>query len=284
MATLECKSVQRGIPSKRVTVEHITDEQVVQARRELDRLIRSETQRSDAVANAFVSVAAMCPAANPSDLWQHVIYRHLLSKRWNDAAWKRVSGFALERAFTRIYSPRLEPHGVRMRLLKKSDADTFLHSIGADIRSTKVDLFLEGQHTDRWIIFGAAHVKSSIAERIQDDVPASAAFMSRGFASIALTMDAKSYPPPHGNCINYGELGGRSLGVEKARIKRGYIETFGQFDGLFSFNLRTPASEGQTASGKRIYTLPLYGSQPDALVVFILERWNTWRKANLEKS
>jgi hypothetical protein len=264
-------------------VEGITDAEVVQARQQLDELLVKEAQRSDAVANALLLLAAMCPTANSSDLWQHVIYRHLLDRGWNDAAWKRVSGFALERAFVRIYSPRLEPHGVRMRILKKSDADIFLHGIGTDTRSTKVDLFLEGYHGDRWIIFGAAHVKSSIAERIQDDVPASAAFMSRGFISVALTMDAKSYPPPHGNCINYGELGGRSVGVDKARIKRGYIENLGQFDGLFSFNLRTPPSIGATASGKRIYSMLLYGPQPDALVSFLRDGWKAWRRQNLGK-
>jgi hypothetical protein len=31
-----------------------------------------------------------------------------------------------------------------------------------------------------WVVFGSSHVKSSIAERIQDDVPASLAFMQRG--------------------------------------------------------------------------------------------------------
>src|SRR3984957_10139117 len=68
VAILECKSVQPGVPSKHVTVDNITDAEVRQARAELDKLIVSLDQRSDAVANAFVSVAAMCPAANPSDL------------------------------------------------------------------------------------------------------------------------------------------------------------------------------------------------------------------------
>jgi hypothetical protein len=86
-------------------------------------------------------------------------------------------------------------------------------------------------------------------------------------------MDAKSYPPPHGNCINYGELGGRSLGIEKERLKRNYIEIAGQFDGLFSFNLRTPPSEAETLSGKRIYTMSLHDESPDQLVRFLMEQW-----------
>ena len=118
-----------------------------------------------------------------------------------------------------------------------------------------------------------AHVKASTAERIQDDVPASVSIMNSGLVSIILTMDVKSYPPPHGNCVNYGELGGRSVGRDRQRIKRDYIEVAGQFDGLFSFNLRTPECPLHTESGKRIHTLSLSESQPDKLVRFIRERW-----------
>jgi hypothetical protein len=158
-----------------------------------------------------------------------------------------------------------------MRILSAPDANRLMSSLGiTETRATKVDLFLEGESEKSWRIFGVAHVKSSIAERIQDDVPASRAFMERGFLSIALTMDAKSYPPPHGNCINYGELGGRSLGIEKERLKRSYIEIAGQFDGLFSFNLRTPPSQGTTPSGKRIYTMSLHDESPDQLVRFLI--------------
>lgn len=102
--------------------------------------------------------------------------------------------------------------------------------------------------------------------------------MERGLLSIALTMDSKSSPPP-GNCINYGEFGGRSVGVEKERLKRGYIETTGQFDGLFSFNLNTPPSTGPTLSGKRIYTMSLHEPQPDQLVRFLVDRWATHKAA-----
>lgn len=95
--------------------------------------------------------------------------------------------------------------------------------------------------------------------------------MAAGLVSIALTMDAKSFPPPHGDCVNYGELGGRSRGVEKERLKRNYVEVNGQFDGLFSFNLRTPESPARTPSGKRIHTLSLGEDQPDKLVRFLAD-------------
>jgi hypothetical protein len=250
MAKVECRSVQLGVSSVWVDLEHITDAQVKRARARLDWHIASGGEQvSTAVANAFLEVAASCPQANPSDLWQHVIYRHLLERGWNDAQWKRVSGFALERAFVSLYQPRLLPHGIRMHILGSGQANKLLAKLGiVDTKSTKVDLFIEGNRGGEWLVFGAAHVKSSIAERIQDDVPASLAFMQRQLLSIVITMDAKSYPPPHGNGINYGELGGRSIGVDKERLKRGYIETSGQFDGLFS---RSTYVRRQAASRQR---------------------------------
>lgn len=276
MAVIECKSAQPEEPSVWVEVPGITDRQVAEARADLDRRIRSKKQESDALAAAFAEVVQACPQANPSDLWQHVLYRHLLNQGWNDNKWKRVSGFALERALVRIYEPRLERCGLRMRALPQAEAERFLNTLDDPVQPSKVDLFLESEASGGRHVFGAAHVKASIAERIQDDVPASSAFMSAGLVSVALTLDAKSYPPPHGDCVNYGELGGRSPGIEKARQKRDYVESAGQFDGLFSFNLRTPPSDGDTPSGKRIYTLSLNEAQPDQLVRFLRARWEDY--------
>jgi hypothetical protein len=275
MAKVECRSVQKGVPSVWVELDNITDAEVAHARKRLDwHIARPGVQVSTGVSDAFIEVAGACPKANPSDLWHHVIYRHLLDKGWNDAQWKRVSGFALERAFVDVYRPRLAPHQIRMHILSSKEANKVLAKVGITAtKSTKVDLFIEGQRGHEWLVFGSAHVKSSIAERIQDDVPASLAFMKQGLLSIVITMDMKSYPPPHGIGINYGELGGRSMGVEKERLKRGYIETTGQFDALFSFNLRTPPSGPKTASGKRIYTMSLHDEQPDQLVQLLVKHW-----------
>ena len=275
MAIIECKSVQPNVPSRWVQVDGITDEDVAVAHARLDQLLETEKQVSDAVARAFVAVVEMCPEANPSDLWQHVIYRHLLDRGWSDNRWKRVSGFALERALVTIYTPRLASYGLRIRIFSEEEANRFLTDMGTEIRATKVDIFLEGKASGKWRVFGAAHVKASIAERIQDDVPASRAFMDAGLVSIVLTMDAKSYPPPHGDCVNYGELGGRSVGVDKDRLKRSYIEEHGQFDGLFSFNLRTPPSPTNTPSGSRIHTMSLSNEDPDHLVRFLIHKWIT---------
>lgn len=282
MAILECRSSQRGVDSAWVEVDNITDDEVRLTWARLDAHLLGGEQISTAVANSFVELTQLAPHANPSDLWQHVIYRRLLEIGWSDNRWKRVSGFALERALVKIYQPRLLPYGIRMRILTSFEANNFLSALGIrDIKSSKVDLFIEGRHHDNWYVFGAAHVKSSIAERIQDDVPASTEFMSKGLMSIALTMDAKSYPPPHGICINYGELGGRSFDVDKERIKRNYIEVSGQFDGLFSFNLRTPPSQNITPSGKKIYTMSLHEVNPDQLVGFIVNRWESQHKPSI---
>lgn len=274
MARVECRSAQKGVESQWVEIDGITDNQAAAARAELDARLQGTEQISTAVALVFVELTRHCPTANPSDLWQHIIYRHLLDSGWSDQRWKRVSGFALERAFVALYDPRLIPLGIRMQIFSAPDANRLLTELGIkDIRATKIDLFIQGKVGPRWKVFGAAHVKSSIAERIQDDVPASQAFMERGLTSIAITMDAKSYPPPHGNCVNYGELGGRSFEVEKDRLKRRYVEVDGQFDALFSFNLRTPASPAKTQSGNRIITMSLHEPEPDPLVRFLSDAW-----------
>lgn len=277
MARIECKSAQVNVPSVWVEVQGITDDKVTEIYDLLDQLLESEDQVSTAVAQALVVASRTNPEANPSDLWQHVIYRHLLDRGWNDNRWKRASGFALEKALADIYEPRLALYGLRMRRLPRHEAESFLATLQTDVPVTKVDLFLEEESTSGWRTFGAAHIKASIAERIQDDVPASQAFMAAGLLSIVLTMDAKSFPPPHGDCINYGELGGRSYGVEKDRLKRNYVEVKGQFDALFSFNRRTPESSIQTPSGKRIYTLSLSEDQPDKLVRFLADRFGLLR-------
>ncbi len=160
--------------------------------------------------------------------------------------------------------------------MSSSKANLILERLGIkDIKSTKVDLFIEGKHDSKWFVCGCVHVKSSIAERIQDDVPASLAFKAAGLLSILITMDTKSYPPPHGSGINYGELGGRSMSVKKERLKRVYVEIAGQFDGLFSFNSRTPPSTEETVSGKRIHTLSMHDQQPDQIVQMIVSHWKT---------
>ena len=81
-------------------------------------------------------------------------------------------------------------------------------------------------------------------------------------------MDAKMYPPPHGDAVIRGELG-HSRGGDKRR----YFEVAGQFSGCYSFNKRTLPSHDQTLSGARIYTLTFTEKQPDVLIRDVLRAW-----------
>ena len=110
----------------------------------------------------------------------------------------------------------------------------------------------------------------SIAERLADDVPASKALMRKGVWSAIATIDAKMFPPPHGDGVVNGELG------LNARDKRKYFEVAGQFSGCYSFNLRTPPSAAKTKSGRRINTLSFTKPQPDLLVKHICAAWKAF--------
>jgi hypothetical protein len=278
MAKIEIKptAFKPGAKSVWVELDCISDTELKEMKQMLRDELSSGKDVSDAFAHAFVSAISHCKKANPSDVWQHIVYRTALEIGFSDQQWKRISGFALERALTAIYNPRLEPLGLRMKVLSKVEAHSILASLGVrgEIKKDKIDAIIEKESKGRWQIKAGLHVKASLAERIQDDVPASLALMDRRILSIVLTMDSKSFPPPHGDGVNHGELGGRnwSEGDQKYRIKRQYIEEDGQFDALFSFNLRTPPSGAKTPSGKKIYTLGLYDKQPDQFVQFLAQK------------
>jgi hypothetical protein len=278
MARIEIKptAFKPGAVSAWVEIECVTDAELAQMKACLRAEIESGKDVSDAFAHAFVTAATLCKKANPSDVWQHIIYRTALEIGYSDQQWKRISGFALERALVAIYNPRLAEFGLRMRMLGKVEAHEIFQALGAkgEIKKDKIDAVIEKESKGKWILRAGLHVKSSLAERIQDDVPASLALMKRKILSIVLTMDSKSFPPPHGNGVNHGELGGRNFqeGDQKYRIKRQYVEDDGQFDALFSFNLRTPPSGSKTASGKKIYTLGLFEKQPDQFIQFLISK------------
>ncbi len=245
-------------------------------------LITAELQRPkiknrDVIADAFLYVLRRSPGANASDLWHHVVYRLycelLATHRHQDAkqSWVRASGDALEMTVGRLYAPVLELHRVRITaLIGRDQKQAALEAMGltAKVGGSKLDvgLYLEvgaGGHR----IFGGVHVKASLAERISDDVPASRAMMTNGYFSPLWTLDVKSFPPPHGNLINKGELGT----PEAPSDKRKYIEEHGDFDNCYSANSRTVPSRGVTSSSKRIYTLNLL-NQPDQFAQDVIAR------------
>jgi hypothetical protein len=229
--------------------------------------------KTNGLTESYLSALQQCPQANPSDLWLYVMHLEYVSSIGNEQSWKRTSGFAFERVLQKHYDKILKKYGYDFKVNTKDEQLELLEQFGlspSDIPLAKLDMAIKDIKTSK--IVCATHVKVSIAERISDDAPASRKLMQVGCPSIIITLDMKHYPPPHGDGINYGELGGRlaAKGLTKEyQQKRGYIEDSGDFDALFSYNLRTPPSKGKTKSGKRIYTLSFSESQPDSFVKWI---------------
>lgn len=256
-----------------VELAGITEEVYLQVSDLLGGEIERERQTYLGVAAAMETAVRLCPEANPADLWVHLIYNQFRTRFIrSDQSWKRVGGQAFEQVLLNIYRPRLEPYEINLRKSIPADAEYFgLRERG--LGSAKTDLVLEGIHNKELHHFGVIHVKGSIAERLNDDTPASVALIQQGYWSSIATMDAKMFPPPHGDGVVRGELGKTKRGD-----KRGYFEIAGQFAGCYSFNLRTPPSKGDTPSGRRIHALSLSENQPDVLVRDIQDAWMTFRQ------
>ncbi len=243
-----------------------------------------------AISEAYVYAVELCPAADPSDVWQHIIYRIYIDEGNNEQSWKRASGQGFEYAFAKIYNPRLALYGIRLVVLSKNSAEKALREMKLDgvIEPSKMDIAIEGNCNEQendWRIFGVIHAKTSLAERIKDDAPASRIIMENGFISVAATLDSKSFPPPHGDGVNYGELGGRTFasGLKENQPKRNYFERDGDFTNCYSYNLRTPPSPPITPSGNRIKTLSFSESQPDEFVSDIQTFWLAVKVETCEK-
>jgi hypothetical protein len=263
----------KNIVSVEVQIEGINEaeyEQII----DLFKTYLKSKSKSDAVAEAYLYALSKCPQANPADLWWHVIYRFYLSQ-YSDQSWKRTAGYGLERAFVKFYAPLLEKYNIRIACLSGLEALQAMQVMGiADkIGRSKLDVILEGKcDDDSSKIFGGVHIKSSLAERIQDDVPASLAMMEAGYWSGFFTLDAKAFPPPHGDGVVRGELGFRS--TPEGALKRNYFERDGQFDNCYSYNLQTIPSANETISGKKIYTLSFSDPKPDQFMQDVIQNWH----------
>ena len=255
-----------------VTIEGISQDVYNNIRKNVREKI-NELGKTNGIVTAYLSALQQCPKANPSDLWLYGMYLEYISSIGNDQSWKRTSGFAFERVLQKQYEKILKNYGKEFKVNTKNEQLKLLEQFGlsrADIPLAKLDMAVIDIKTSK-IVCGI-HVKASIAERISDDAPASRKLIEVGCPSAIITLDMKHYPPPHGDGINYGELGGRpaAKGLEKQyQQKRSYIEESGDFDALFSYNLRTPPSKGKTKSGKCIYTLSFSESQPDSFVKWV---------------
>lgn len=230
-------------------------------------LAQAKTKNREAICKAFLYILAKSAGANASDLWHHVVYRRycetLNKHRPQDPkqSWVRASGDALEIVIERLYTPVFAPHKIRIAaLLSRNQKRAALQSmeLGVGVGSDKLDVALYKKSRHVWKLFAGVHVKASLPERVSDDVPCSRAMMAKGYWSPLWTLDVKSFPPPHGDLVNRGELGSPASPSEK----RKYVEEHGDFDHCYSANARTHPSTGTTPSGKRIYTLNLV-TQPD---------------------
>jgi hypothetical protein len=215
------------------------------------------------------------PDLNPSDVYQHIIYRIYIREYKRSKAeqsWVRAGGEALELFIQRRYQSALKLQGIVIRaLLSSQEKAKALREMGlsGSVGDSKLDLALYGNIEGELVIFGGVHSKASLAERVSDDVPCSVAMMNKGYVSILYTFDSKSFPPPLGDLVNRGELGSDIQPSDKRR----YIEEHGSFDVCFSYNLRSRPSALETPSGKRIYVSSLKPNA-DLFPNFVVTRWN----------
>jgi hypothetical protein len=230
-------------------------------------LVNSTAKGRESIASAFQRAIEICPNENPSDLWHHVLYRIYIQEKIAanpSQSWVRTSGEALELALCEIYNQKILSLGLRLRPLIGTSAKQIIINqmhLGKLMGSSKIDIVLEGlgcggSNLSEYGIIGIVHMKASLAERVSDDVPASRQIMAAGYQSILMTLDVKSFPPPHGDLVNRGEFGTDVTPSDK----RKYIETHGEFSACFSYNTRTMPSPVTTASGRRIYVSGLSGT------------------------
>ena len=227
-----------------------------------------EVKNREAICSAFLNLVRRSPAANPSDLWHHVVYRlycEILPKTRNQnpsQSWVRASGDALELFLERWYGSVLLPHGITIAaLIGRAQKRATLVSFGISkvVGDSKLDVALARIIAkDQRTPFGGVHVKASLAERVSGDIPCSRALQKNGYLSPLWTLDVKSFPPPHGDLVNRGELGTHASPSEK----RKYVEVHGDFDHCYTANTRSIASSPKTKSGKRVIVRDL-AHQPD---------------------
>lgn len=259
-----------------VILENVSDDQYSLISRFLSERLAAGDKAFDAIAATFVKAIRLCPDANPSDLWRYLVYRPYLSQR-SDQSWKRAGGQGLEVFLVNYYNPLFQKHGIKLVWLSRAGATTAFSEMGIVDRvgRSKLDIALIGRCSDdTWRVFGGAHVKASLAERISDDVPASVAMQEKGYFTPLLTLDMKAFPPPHGDEVNRGELQFPQRPGEQSD-KRNYFERDGLFSCCYSYNQRTPPTpEGSHAKAK-IKTLYFSEGSTDCFMDDTILAWNS---------
>ncbi len=269
---------------KEVFLEAITETQYLKVEEYVSNLFaglnvsRPKLKNREAITQALEFAVNELPDLNPSDIYQHIIYRIYLReyrKSKPEQSWVRAGGEALELFIERRYSPVLESYEISIKALLSSKAKAeVLKEMGlaGKVGDSKLDLVLYGNYEGQKVVFGGVHSKASLAERVSDDVPCSEAMMKQGFTSFLYTFDSKSFPPPAGDLVNRGEMGTN----EQPSDKRRYIEEHGSFDACFSYNLRTIPSLKSTPSGKRIFVCSLKPAE-DVFPSKIVAAWEKYK-------
>ena|SRR5437879_577184 len=136
---------------------------------------------SSAIAESFLSLVRGNAAVNPSDVWRYIISPAFCDPRNHPASsakknfeqsFKRTGGWAFERILVTHYSEFLARRGI---VLTKAGGGQLLQSmrLAREVPLDKIDLFIVNQEGPSPLPLGVIHLKSSIAERRTDDVPAS---------------------------------------------------------------------------------------------------------------
>lgn len=258
----------RGLKAH-VDLQHISEDEYARIQAYYVPLINDASMKSrEAIGGAFVFATNLCPNANPSDIWHHVLYRTYTREKIGtnpEQSWVRTSGEGYEIALVERYNPVLAPHGIRLSsLISGREKVIALDRMGltGKVGGSKVDVLIEkkgagmARGKDGFGIVGGIHAKVSLAERVSDDIPASRIMMAEGLLSVLSTLDVKSFPPPHGDLVNRGELGSLATPSDKRR----YIEGHGDFSACFSYNLRTVPSVNVTTSGRKIFVSGFAGA------------------------
>ena len=271
---------------KEVFLEGITRENYLCVEEYVSNLFTSlnavhpRLKNREAIAQALGFAVDELPNLNPSDIYQHIIYRIYLreyKKSKPEQSWVRAGGEAIELFIENRYADILKTNGITIKALISSKAKAeALGEMGLTgmVGDSKLDVALYGYYEGRNLIFGGVHSKASLAERVSDDVPCSEAMIRRGLTSFLYTFDSKSFPPPAGDLVNRGELGSS----EQPSDKRRYIEEHGSFDACFSYNLRTIPSPEFTASGKRIFVCSLKPDE-DIFPSQVMRAWERYKQS-----
>lgn len=247
--------VKTGKVEHTVCLPGVSQEDYERISRTLFEGMEGTTKVREAIAAAFDLSVDLCPEANHSDIWCHIIYRQFLTKA-SSQSWVRTSGEGFELFLCQYYTALLDPVGIQVApMFDRTTKRVVLDEIGIPpaMGGSKVDMGVVAvtKGEAKFRVIGGVHAKGSLAERISDDAPVSMAMIRKGFWSPLCTLDVKTYPPR--DLTNRGELGT----PERPSDKRRYIESEGQFSAFYSYNLRTNPSVGKTPSGRKIYRLKL---------------------------